>query len=101
MTRSYHFGTRTRLLSAGVRRVTAFSILATILIIGTASNILVQNAYAANTLTVNGVSLDGRTLNMWVTLSSGGATVKTGFTTVVYTGSAGATFSVTVSDYGS
>jgi hypothetical protein len=99
MARSYHFGTRTGLLSAGLRKAAAFSILATILIIGTASNIPAQNAYAANTLTVNGVSLDGRTLNMWVTLSSGGATVKTDFTPLTFAGTTGATYVVQPHDY--
>jgi poly(beta-D-mannuronate) lyase len=56
---------------------------------------------ASNNLTVNAVSIsDGRILNMWTVIRSGGATVHTGFTPVAYTGNTGSTYIVTLSDYG-
>lgn len=60
-------------------------------------------AYAAsNNLTINAVSIsDGSKLNMWTTIMSGSATVRTGFTTLAYTGNTGSTYIVTLSNYGS
>ena len=53
----------------------------------------------ANTLTVNGVALDGRSLNMWIVIQSNGATVKSGFTPLTLEGVTGNTYTVMASDY--
>ncbi|WP_415280979.1 spherulation-specific family 4 protein [Candidatus Nitrososphaera sp. FF02] len=58
-----------------------------------------QSAYAANTLTVNGVALDGRTLNMWIAIQQNGATVRTGFTPLTFVGTTGASYSIIANDY--
>jgi|GEM_PF-6091735 len=69
-----YFGTTPDASRKGVFwRIAIFSILASLLIAGTASSLLVQNAYAANTLVINAVALDGRALNMCTTISSGGS----------------------------
>ncbi|WP_337862425.1 spherulation-specific family 4 protein, partial [Nitrososphaera sp.] len=52
-------------------------------------------------LTVNAHSASGGQLNMWTTIQSGGSTVRTGFTPLSFAGTTGATYTVTVSDYGS
>ena len=82
-------------------RIIVFSVLASMLVAGTASNVFVQNAYAANTLVINAVATDGRVLNMWTTISSGGSVVKSGLTPLNFIGTTGASYSVTVSDYAS
>jgi hypothetical protein len=53
----------------------------------------------ANTLTVNGMTLDGRPLNMWIVVQQNGATVKSGFTPLTFTGVTGGTYTVIASDY--
>jgi hypothetical protein len=53
----------------------------------------------ANTLTVNGVALDGRSLNMWIVIQSNGATVKSGFTPLIFEGVTGNTYTIMASDY--
>jgi hypothetical protein len=52
---------------------------------------------------VNSYDLSGNTLTgLWVEVqSSSGAVLASGFTPLVYTGTAGATYSVTVGSYGS
>ena len=53
-------------------------------------------------LTVNSQDMYGKTTGgLYTVVSKGGATVKTGFTSLSYTGTTGATYSVSVSDYGS
>jgi hypothetical protein len=80
--------------------IALFSILAIVLIAGTGSvGNFVQNAYAANTLTINGYALDGRPLNMWIVIQQNGATVKTGFTPLTFAGTTGTTYSVQAQDY--
>jgi hypothetical protein len=102
MKKGRYFGTTPDVSRKGVFwRIAIFSILASMLIAGTASSLLVQNAYAANTLVINAVALDGRALNMWTTISSGGSVVRSGLTPLTFAGTTGATYSVTVSDYGS
>jgi hypothetical protein len=58
-----------------------------------------QHAFAANTLTVNGLGLDGKTLGMWIAIQSNGSTVKTGFTPLSFVGTTGASYSVVANDY--
>jgi hypothetical protein len=58
-----------------------------------------QHAFAANTLTVNGLGLDGKTLGMWIAIQSNGSTVKTGFTPLSFVGTTGASYSVIANDY--
>ena len=54
------------------------------------------------TLSVNSVDMYGKTTGgLYTVISKSGSTVKTGFTPLSFVGSAGATYSVTVSDYGS
>jgi hypothetical protein len=53
-------------------------------------------------LTVKSADMQSnQTTGMYTTIRSGSTTVKTGFTTLTYTGSSGTTYTVTVSDYGS
>lgn len=74
-----HFGTAPDAFRRGVFwQIAIFSILASVLIAGSASSLLVQNADAANTLVISAVALDGRVLNMWTTVSSGGFVVRSG-----------------------
>jgi hypothetical protein len=84
-----------------ILKIVAFSLLASMLLAGAAAVVLPQNAFAANTLTVKGTSLDGKSLNMWTTISTGGSTAKSGFTPLSFAGATGATYTITVSDYGS
>ena len=58
-------------------------------------------AYAASSLTVNAYTTGGKPLNMWATIKSGGTTIKSGFTPMTISGTTGATYVVTVSNYGS
>jgi hypothetical protein len=58
-----------------------------------------QHAFAANTLTVNGLGLDGKTLGMWIAIQSNGSTVRTGFTPLSFVGTTGASYSVIANDY--
>ena len=54
------------------------------------------------TLTVNSVDMYGKAASgLYTVISKSGSTVKTGFTPLSFVGSAGATYSVTVSDYSS
>ena len=53
----------------------------------------------ANTLTVNGMALDGKPLNMWIVIQLRGATVKSGFTPLTFAGVTGTTYAVIASDY--
>ena len=66
-----------------------------------APSITTGAAYAAttNTLTVNAYSSDGKPLHMWATIKSGTTTIKSGFTPMTLTGTTGATYIVTVSNY--
>jgi hypothetical protein len=53
-------------------------------------------------LMVNALSSSGSSLGMYTTISSAtGTVVKTGYTPLAYTGTAGATYTVSVSNYGS
>ena len=102
MKKGRYFGTTPDVSRKGVFwRIAIFSILASVLIAGSASNLFVKNAYAANTLVINAVALDGRPLNMWTTISSGGSVVRSGLSPLTFVGTTGATYSVAVSDYGS
>jgi hypothetical protein len=58
-------------------------------------------SYAASTnqLTVNAYTTGGNALSMYAAIKSGGATVKSGFTPITYTGTTGNTYSVEVQDY--
>jgi hypothetical protein len=56
-------------------------------------------AYAANTITVQGKSLDGKALSMWVTIQQNGSTVKSGFTPLTFSGVTGAKYTVVAHDY--
>ena len=52
-------------------------------------------------LTVDSVNIDGDTVTgLWTVVKEGGATVKTGYTPLEYTGEAGSTYEVSVADYG-
>lgn len=63
---------------------------------------LIGTAHAANSLTVNAYSMsNGSPLSMWATIQSGGTTVKSGFTPLTISGTTGATYVVTISNYGS
>ncbi|MGI0040041.1 MAG: spherulation-specific family 4 protein, partial [Nitrososphaera sp.] len=65
-------------------------------------SVTVKAAPTTFVLTVNSADMYGKaTSGLYTAIRAGSTTVKTGFTTLAYTGSAGATFSVTVSDYGS
>ncbi len=61
-----------------------------------------QENAISNTLTVRSVDLSGNTITgMYTTIrSSSGTVLQTGFTPLTFTGNAGSTYSVTVSDYG-
>lgn len=80
-------------------RTAVFFILAAILASAASSIFFVQTAYAANTLTINGYALDGRSLGMWIVISQSGTTVKTGFTPLTFAGTTGAVYSVQAHDY--
>ena len=57
---------------------------------------------STHNLTVNSAGLSGNALPGYYTvISSGGTVVKTGFTSLSFVGSHGATYAVSVSDYGS
>jgi hypothetical protein len=57
-------------------------------------------AYATSAnLTVNGISTDGKSLSMWITIQHNGSTVKTGFTPLAFAGIVGSTYTVIASDY--
>ena len=61
---------------------------------------MINAAYAASAnLTVNGYSLDGKSLSMWITIQRNGSTVKSGFTPLSFAGTAGGKYIVTASDY--
>ena len=64
-----------------------------------AAPVIIQSAYAANTLTVRAYSDDGKSLSMYATIKSGNTTVKSGFTPLTYAGTIGKTYTVTVSNY--
>ena len=66
-------------------------------IVGTNSNAV----FAANTLTVNGYSQDGKVLNMWIAIQQqqNGAIAKAGFTPLTFVGVPGGTYLVIASDY--
>lgn len=51
-------------------------------------------------LTVNALASSGSSLGMYTTVSSGGTVVKTGYSPLTYTGTAGASYTITVSNYG-
>ncbi|WP_337862510.1 spherulation-specific family 4 protein [Nitrososphaera sp.] len=76
--------------------------LAALLFSGVAGGILFApgpaEAAGAN-LIVEGYSTGGSPVSMWITVESGGSTVKTGFTKLVHSGSTGTTYKVTASDY--
>jgi hypothetical protein len=59
-------------------------------------------AATAYTLTVRSLDLSGNTITGMYTVirSSSGATLKTGYTPLTFTGTGGSSYSVTVSDYG-
>jgi hypothetical protein len=59
-----------------ILKIVAFLLLALRLLAGTAAVVLTQKAFAANTLTVRGIPLDGKSLNMWTTISTNGSTAK-------------------------
>ena len=85
-----------RILEGGAA---AFATLALILA-AEAAGAHVQNAFAANTLTVNGLGLDGMPLGMWIVISSSGAMVKSGLTPLTFAGATGATYTVQTQNYG-
>ena len=58
-------------------------------------------AYAASSLTVNSYTTGGTPISMWATIQSGGTTIKSGFTPLTISGTTGATYVVTISNYGS
>jgi hypothetical protein len=58
-------------------------------------------ASTTHNLTVNAYSSAGSSLGMYTTISSSGTVVKTGFSPMTYTGTADATYTVAVSNYGS
>jgi hypothetical protein len=69
---------------------------------GTTATTTTTTTTTTHNLTVNALSSSGSSLGMYATVTnSAGTVVKTGFTPLTYTGSAGATYSITVSDYGS
>ncbi len=52
------------------------------------------------TITVKTVGLTGNTITgLWTTLISGGSTIKSGYTTKIYSVTAGSTYTVTVANY--
>lgn len=51
------------------------------------------------TLMINAVGPDGSARHMWTTVRSGSTTVQSGYTPLNYSGSAGTTYTVTISDY--
>lgn len=69
------------------------------LVFSAAGNNLPAAFAATGTLTVNGLAPDGKPLNMWVVVQSGGSTVKTGFTPLTFNGEIGNSYSVTAHDY--
>jgi hypothetical protein len=81
-----------------VKKAALFSALALVLVLGTVS-FSMPTALAANTITVQGKSLDGKTLNMWITVKQNGSTVKTGFTPLTFSGATGSTYTIIASDY--
>ena len=67
-----------------------------------AVSITVKSVASTYALTVNSADMYGKaTGGLYAVITKSGATVKTGFTSLSFVGSAGATYSVTVSDYGS
>lgn len=56
-------------------------------------------AAVASTLTVNGLALDSRPLNMRIVIQQNGATVQSGFTPLTFTGITDGTYVVVASDY--
>ncbi len=81
-----------------ILQTSIFSALALMLVFATVS-FSFPAAYAANTITVQGKSLDGKALNMWITIQQNGSTVKTGFTPLTFSGVTGSTYTVVAHDY--
>ena len=84
---------------SAIWRMAAFALLALMLAAG-AAGAHVQNAFAANTLIINGLSLDGKPLSMWIAISSAGTQVKSGFTPLSFAGTTGATYTIQAKNYG-
>lgn len=73
-----------------------------VLLAGSAVSLPLADAQTSNRLTVNAYSTSGGSpLSMWATIQSGGTTIKSGFTPLTITGTSGATYIVTVGNYGS
>jgi hypothetical protein len=71
------------------------------LVFGVVASLSIPAAYAANTITVQGKSLDGKALNMWITIQQNGSTVKTGFAPLTFSGVTGSTYTIVAHDYNS
>jgi hypothetical protein len=69
------------------------------LVFGAVASVSIPAAYAANTITVQAKSLDGKALSMWITIQQNGSTVKTGFTPLTFSGVTGSTYTVVAHDY--
>ena len=83
-----------------LRKATIFSLVGLMLLFGAVSNNLLPAAYAAtSTLTVEGFSVDGKPLNMWIVIQSNGSTIATGFTPMTFEGNTGSVYSVVARDY--
>ena len=59
----------------------------------------VTGAAEQHTITINAYDGQGRDRHMWTTVSADGLTVQVGFAPLNFTGSHGATYSITMSDY--
>lgn len=61
----------------------------------------IRPALAANTLTISAKDSSGKSLSMWIVIqNSSGATIKSGFSPLVFVGNVGSTYKITPNDYG-
>ena len=88
-----------RINSKTFYRTAIVSVVGLMLVFSAAGSNLPVAFAATGTFTVNGLTLDGKPLSMWVVVQSGGSTLKTGFTSLTFDGEIGNSYSVTAHDY--